>query len=266
VRRAVGPLAVSPALALAVAVAAALAATGCGDDASAPTSSTAAARPTPTSATPVPRRAAADAVQPAGDPAARIVRPTVLRASPGGRVVARVSTRTEFGSPRYLPVARRRGAWLGVIAAERPNGRLGWIPASATSTAVAPVRVLVDLAARRLRVVQGRRTLLRMPVGIGGPATPTPTGTFAVTDGLRGARGSPYGCCILALSGHQPDVPQGWTGGDRLAIHGTNDAASIGGASSSGCLRAGDADLRRLLRVARLGAIVEISDGARPDR
>jgi lipoprotein-anchoring transpeptidase ErfK/SrfK len=97
-----------------------------------------------------------------------------------------------------------------------------------------------------------------MTVGVGAPSTPTPTGRFAVTDGLRAAAGSPYGCCILALSGHQPHVPQGWAGGDRLAIHGTSDPATIGAAASLGCLHATDADLRRLMRIVSLGSIVTI--------
>ena len=95
-----------------------------------------------------------------------------------------------------------------------------------------------------------------MSVGIGSTDTPTPTGEFAVTDGIRGW--GPYGCCILALSGHQPQLAQGWTGGDRLAVHGTDAGRTIGGASSLGCLRAGERDLRMLLKTARLGARVRI--------
>ena len=86
-----------------------------------------------------------------------------------------------------------------------------------------------------------------------------PSIPFAITDGLQPLAGSPYGCCILALSGHQPHVPQGWTGGDRLAIHGTDAPATIGAAASSGCLRAADGDVRRLMRRVGLGSVVEIS-------
>lgn len=201
---------------------------------------------------------AAAAPRVTGSPVAHLVRATPLRSSPGGPVVARLTTKTRWGSPRYLPIVRRSGGWLGVIAAERPNGELGWIRAGATTSAIAPLRLIADLSDRELRVLRAGRTVLRVRVGVGGPATPTPTGRFAVTDGLHPAAGSPYGCCILALSGHQPNVPQGWTGGDRLAIHGTTDPASIGRASSSGCLRASDRDLRRLLAVVGLGTTITI--------
>ena len=70
-----------------------------------------------------------------------------------------------------------------------------------------------------------------MSVAIGRPGSETPTGRFAVTDKLNGASfGSYYGCCVLALNGHQPKLPAGWSGGDRLAIHGTNSPGTIGNA------------------------------------
>lgn len=188
-----------------------------------------------------------------------VVRPTVLRSAPDGPRVARIGPRTEWGTTRYLPVVRRRGDWLGVVATQRPNNRLGWVRRADTRDAVTRSRILVDLSERRLRLVSDDgRTLLRIAVAVGAPATPTPVGRFAVTDGLRPPTGSDYGCCILALSGHQPNVPQGWTGGNRLAIHGTIDPASIGTAASHGCLRASDEDLHRLLRRVGLGTVVEI--------
>jgi lipoprotein-anchoring transpeptidase ErfK/SrfK len=92
-------------------------------------------------------------------------------------------------------------------------------------------------------------------VGTGAAATPTPTGRFAVTDKLDGAAYSPvYGCCILAISAHQTHLPSGWTGGDRIAIHGGPTA----GAVSTGCLHADTSDLRYLMRVVPLGALVVI--------
>jgi lipoprotein-anchoring transpeptidase ErfK/SrfK len=103
--------------------------------------------------------------------------------------------------------------------------------------------------------LRGRTRLTRIPVGIGSASSPTPTGTYAVTDELSGARyGSVYGCCILALSGHQPRPPSGWTGSDtRLAIHG-----GAQGAVSSGCLHASTSALRFLMAHVPLGTRVTI--------
>src|SRR3954471_2182864 len=62
---------------------------------------------------------------------ARVLRRTALRAAPGGHRGGRLRPRTEFGSPKVVSVLRRRGAWLRVLAPERPNGRPGWILAAA---------------------------------------------------------------------------------------------------------------------------------------
>jgi L,D-transpeptidase ErfK/SrfK len=108
--------------------------------------------------------------------------------------------------------------------------------------------------------VRGRR-VRRVPVAIGRPGATTPLGRFSVTDKIAGTRFGPYyGCCILALSGHQPHTPPGWTGGDRLAIHGTDAPSTIGTASSAGCLRAADADLRVLMRRVPLGTPVLVRE------
>jgi lipoprotein-anchoring transpeptidase ErfK/SrfK len=102
---------------------------------------------------------------------------------------------------------------------------------------------------------------MRTPVAVGGAVAPTPTGRFAVTDKLAGARfASSYGCCILALSAVQPNLAPGWSGGNRIAIHGTDRPASIGQATSNGCIRAGERQMRELMRLVPTGAPVRIRD------
>jgi lipoprotein-anchoring transpeptidase ErfK/SrfK len=185
----------------------------------------------------------------------------VVRSRPGGSVVARLGAQTEFGSPATLSVAARRGRWLGVVTTHLPNGKLGWVDPEESSLAQWRTRisVTVDLSARRLVVRRNGRALRRITVAVGRPETPTPRGRFAVTDKLPGYRySSAYGCCILALSAHQTNLPSGWQGGDRIAVHGTNDPGSIGTAASAGCPRAGDADMRYLLRRVPRGAPVFI--------
>jgi lipoprotein-anchoring transpeptidase ErfK/SrfK len=182
----------------------------------------------------------------------------LLRSSPRGPVVARIDTRTEFGSPQTFAVTRLLpGRRYGVLSTDLPNGRTGWIDAAPGTFTLSHARVSleVDLSARTLRVHRGARVTRTISVGIGAPGTPTPTGRFAVTDKLNGAAYSPvYGCCILALSAHQTHLPGGWTGGDRIAIH----DGSTAGAVSTGCLHAATADLRYLMRRVPLGAQVVI--------
>jgi lipoprotein-anchoring transpeptidase ErfK/SrfK len=196
---------------------------------------------------------------PPGYEVAHVDTPTPLYASPNGAVITRLSTRTEFGSPQTLGVVRQRGRWLAVVSTARPNSHLGWVRARAVRLTRTEVSLVLDLSRRRLVLKDGDRVVRRMTVGVGRSTSPTPTGRFAVTDELSGHRyGSFYGCCIVALSAHQPNLPPGWTGGDRIAIHGTNAPSTIGTASSAGCPHARDADLRVLMRRVPLGTPVFI--------
>ena len=180
-----------------------------------------------------------------------------LRTQPGGHSVGVLGTRTVYGSPLALPIVRTSGdRWLGVVSGAMPNGRLGWIDARSGALAYGRVRVAIeaDLSQRVLRVRRGGRVVRRIAIGIGRAGSTTPSGRFSITDKLRGRDyGSYYGCCILALSGHQPHTPRGWTGGARLAIHG-----GASGAVSAGCLHASTGDLRYLMRVVPLGTQVVI--------
>ena len=191
---------------------------------------------------------------------ARVIRATGLRAAPGGRTVGRVTRRTEFGSPKVVSVTGERGGWLRVTVPERPNGRPAWIRAKATRRGAVDVSLRVDRSRRRLTVWRRGEIVRRVRVAVGRPGTETPTGRFAVTDKLRTQRAdSPYGCCALALSGHQTKLLPGWPGGDRLAIHATPNPETIGTAASLGCLRASTRDLRALMRDVPLGAPVFVS-------
>ena len=206
----------------------------------------------------------ASAPAPANEPTvafeiARVTRPVALYAHRGGPAVARLGAATEFGSPQTLGVVRKRGRWLGVISTKLPNGRLGWVRARAVRLTTTPKSLTIDLSRRLLLFKRGDRVVRRMTVGIGRPGSSTPIGRFTVTDKLVGSSYGPYyGCCILALSAHQPNLPAGWTGGNRIAIHGTNAPSTIGAAASAGCLHARDADLRVLMRRVPLGTPVFI--------
>jgi hypothetical protein len=190
---------------------------------------------------------------------ARVLRRTALRAAPGGRVVARIGRTTEFGSDRVLAVTGRREGWLRVVAADLENGRRGWIRAGAARLGATDVSIHVDRSARRLTLRRGDRVLRRFPIAVGRPGNETPLGHFAVTDRLRTGRAdSPYGCCALALSGHQTRLEPGWPGGDRLAIHGTPNPETVGTEASLGCMRAYTKDIRALMRRVPLGAPVFI--------
>jgi lipoprotein-anchoring transpeptidase ErfK/SrfK len=212
-------------------------------------------------AAPAPRKVPPVAVR-VEDLAARAPRgrPIALHARPNGRVLARVGARTEFGSPQTFSVAVRYGDWIAVRTPALGNKRVGWVNAKKTGLRFLerPASIEVDLSERTLTLREHAFIYRRDAVAVGSPETPTPRGQFYVTDKLPGPEfGSYYGCCILALSGRQPNLPRGWSGGDRLAIHGT-PAPDFGRAVTNGCLHLPEEVLRVLMQDVPLGTAVRI--------
>ena len=167
--------------------------------------------PSPERPSPPPRRAAGP---PPGCSAPQRCAPLPTAASSDACARA-PSSAPPRSSPCCAGAVTGCGSWC-------PSGRTG-VPRGSPPTATRPgaveVPIHVDRSARRLTVRRGGRMPRRVRVAVGRPGTETPTGRFAVTDKLHTKRAdSPYGCCALALSGHQPKLLPGWPGGDRLAI------------------------------------------------
>jgi len=191
---------------------------------------------------------------------ALVTHATTMRGSPGGKPIAKLTTRTDFGSPQALWVQRREGKWLGVVSPIAGNGNLGWIDQSATKLGRVTWQIKVSLNRRRLMVIDNGKVVKRFTVAVGRPTAPTPTGRFAVTDRLQtGDPSGPYGCCVLALSAKSPHEIEGWNGGDRIAIHSTPETSSIGLPVSHGCMRLTLAEGRWLLSHIPLGTPTIIS-------
>jgi hypothetical protein len=188
-----------------------------------------------------------------------VPRPTVLYREPGGRRRMRIAAKTEWGSPRVLGVIEQRGGWLGVQAAELGNGEVAWVRRRRARLDCVRWSLHADLSKRTLFVRRDGHTVRKMRVAIGRHENPTPQGRFTVTDKLRVTDpDSPYGCCVLALSGHQTNLPDYWPGGDRLAVHATSDESSVGERASLGCLRTHAFRARWLIETVPLGAPIFI--------
>ena len=190
----------------------------------------------------------------AGTPRADSV---VLRQRPGGKALATVRARTDYGSWQAVGVAETRGNWVGVISTALPNGVLGWLPRKALNLRRVAWSIEISLSSRTLVLSHDGEVVRRIPVGVGAADSPTPVGHYIVTDHIDPADygTSAYGCCILALSGHQPHPPAGWNPNRdwRLAIHG-----GAPGAISAGCVHADEATLRYLMRMTPLGTPVTV--------
>jgi hypothetical protein len=180
---------------------------------------------------------------------------------PGGPVNGSIAATTPLGSHSWAwaLATTRNHRWAHVVLTWKPNGRTGWVRLAGRHRVHVAYWVKADLSQRLLWLMRGRHPLVAFRAAIGTPSTPTPTGKFYVTDLVAtGDPSGPFGWFAFGLSGHQPNLPAGWGGGDQLAIHGTNDPGSIGTAASAGCLRVTAQALSRLRRHLRLGTPVVI--------
>ncbi len=184
-----------------------------------------------------------------------------VRSSPGGAIVAHLPAATPLGAPTWLWVLRTttNRRWGRVVLPLKPNGRTGWINLHSLRTIHTSTWIRASLHARRIWLMHGSRPRASFSAAIGAVTTPTPIGRFSVTDSLAtGDPSGPFGWYAFGLSGHQPHLPPNWSGGDQLAIHGTDDPASIGTAASHGCLRVSPQALARLRPALHLGTPVVI--------
>ena len=120
------------------------------------------------------------------------------------------------------------------------------------------MRVEVDLSQHVVTVRKFGKVLFRAPGATGASYSPTPVGEYFVTDRVPFSTGSALGSFAFGISGIQPRLPAGWSGGNQLAIHGTNNPSSIGRAVSNGCLRVANAEVRRLFDATETGSPVVI--------
>src|SRR3954464_5050036 len=121
---------------------------------------------------PAPLRSSAyDRARLAGQPIATIAKATPVYSKLGGRRIAKLSRRTEFGTPRWLAVVAERRGWLRVIATELPNGRTGWIRAGRTHLESTPWAIRASISRRRVVVLKSGRAVRTFTVATGKPTT-----------------------------------------------------------------------------------------------
>jgi lipoprotein-anchoring transpeptidase ErfK/SrfK len=169
-----------------------------------------------------------------------------------------VSPRTRLGGQTWLLIVRHHGRYGMALVPTAGAPRLARVDLTKLQLRWTRMRVDIDLSQLRLSVLRGRRLLGEFPIAAGMPATPTPTGLFSVTDRVAFGQAGTYGTFALGLSAHQSHLQAGWTGGDQVAIHGTESPSSIGTYASLGCVRVGEAALRILRRTVPLGAPVTV--------
>jgi lipoprotein-anchoring transpeptidase ErfK/SrfK len=169
-------------------------------------------------------------------------------------------------SSKYYHVALT--AWVEKVSANGRWGRVeipyvwprtaGWIPLHGLRRSQTHVEVHVDLSKHWVTVTKFGKVVAGFRAATGASSSPTPPGSYFVTDRIPFYAGSALGSFAFGISGIQPHLPAGWSGGNQLAIHGTNDPASIGTSQSAGCVRVSERALHTLRPLLRLGTPVVI--------
>lgn len=154
-------------------------------------------------------------------------------------VVTSFSATTDYLAPRTFLVTEQQGDWLKVLLPMRPNQSQGWIRRSDVSLAQNPYKITVDLEDHELVLTKDDQEVLRTGIVAGAPRTPTPHGTYYITDpvDLRDRPGGAYGAYALGLSGYSEVLFEFNGGPGQIAIHGTNSPSLIGQDVSNGCIR-----------------------------
>jgi hypothetical protein len=200
---------------------------------------------------------------------AKVLLATPARSAPaaGARVRGLIPAVSPWGTPTELLVlASKVGpegrTWLRVLLDLRPNGTAVWLNAEDTLLRVDRWRIDVSLRERRVTVYRLGRPVRSFAAVVGKPATPTPTGLFAVAAELRQPNPKQFvGSWVLPLTAHS-DVLKTFDGGDgQVALHGRGGASlldPLGTARSHGCIRLEDSAIEWIATHVPIGTPVSV--------
>ncbi len=121
------------------------------------------------------------------------------------------------------------------------------------------LRIVINVPARRLTLVEGRTFVKSYPVAVGRAWTPTPRGNFEILQKAKDPTWAPKGRPVVPPGPANP-LGRRWMriSPDGYGIHATNDPGSIGKVRSHGCIRMNPADASDLFDRVPLGTPVTI--------
>lgn len=128
-------------------------------------------------------------------------------------------------------------------------------------------RIELSLSQRQVKLVQNEKLLKQYPVAIGRPGWETPVGTFQIqTMIVDPSWKHPFEGYVIPSN--DPNNPLGerwigfWTDGTNwVGFHGTSESmrASIGTATSHGCVRMFDEDIQAMYELVAIGTPVIVT-------
>jgi len=171
-------------------------------------------------------------------------RPPIPRVGLNSASVSKVALGYQFDNPTYfenplvMQVLEQHDDWLKVLIQARPNHTEGWVKAADVDVTSTTYKMELSLADRHLTVYDGPTVVAETDVVIGKDTTPTPVGSFYLTEKIQQKNpGGAYGPWVLSTNGYSEAVDLFDNGLPVIAFHGTNQPALIGTPASNGCVR-----------------------------
>jgi lipoprotein-anchoring transpeptidase ErfK/SrfK len=192
--------------------------------------------------------------------------PVLAKPRAGSRHVAVLKEFRSDYRPQYvlaLSVVKgkknRQPQWYRVLVPGRPNGRTGWVRASAVDLEPRAKRLVIYRGGRRFELWHGRQLLRSGRVAVGKPGMPTPLGIYYVTWKFSPAidpNWSALGAYAFETSAYSN--LSDWPGGGIVGVHGTTSPHLLGQAVSHGCVRMHNRDILYLRSRVPLGTPIKI--------
>ena len=164
------------------------------------------------------------------------------------------------GAPLVLLVKTRdKSGWDQVQLPQRPNESTGWVRESDVNLFSDNMKIVVGLSAHTLDVYKEGQVIDHETVIDGSSASPTPTGSFYITELLKAPDpNGPYGPYAFGLAAFSNTYTEFEGGPGQIAIHGTNQPWLMGQSASHGCVRLLNSSLVQLVNQVPVGTPVEI--------
>jgi lipoprotein-anchoring transpeptidase ErfK/SrfK len=182
--------------------------------------------------------------------------------SPSARVIKVMHMfRPDYRRQVILALSTQTGSdgkpWYRISVPMRPNGTMGWIPASSVGLSPTRSQIVVHRGARTIDVYKNGRHVLHAIVAIGAPGMETPLGHYYVA--ARFVPDDPF-LGVFAVETSAYSRLTEWPGGGVVGIHGTSMPQLLGQAVSHGCVRVSNQTAEALKRLAPLGTPIWITE------
>jgi lipoprotein-anchoring transpeptidase ErfK/SrfK len=153
------------------------------------------------------------------------------------------------------------GDRLPVYLPYKPGGK-GFVDKAKVTLTKNPYSIKIELAAHKLTLNQGGKSILETEVGLGMEGLETPVGTFFLVKLYKNPDPSnsygPYAYGTSAfIQSDDPEFLEQFPEG-QVGIHGNNDPSSIGANKSHGCVRLPNDKITEMANLLPLGTPVTV--------